>query len=169
MELADLIAAVKAAATKDALEALVKSELSLDLDKRKSLKSLRAEVLKGLGETVEEGDGDDDDASGEGAAGDSSAPAGGAGEGGAPADTSAPAAPTPAPTPTSVPVAAAPAAASEPTSAPAPAPVTPPVLEEMPEPEIAPAEGNRLLRHKTTGRTFVWTPALSKLSDLEEV
>lgn len=43
MDLADLIAAVKAAATKDALETLVKDELSLDLDKRKTLKALRAD------------------------------------------------------------------------------------------------------------------------------
>lgn len=55
MELEELIAAVKAANDKAELEALVKTELELDLDKRKSLDTLRAEVLKGLG--VEEGKG----------------------------------------------------------------------------------------------------------------
>jgi len=132
MELAELIAAVKAAATKDALESLVKAELSLDLDKRKALKTLRAEVLKGLGEDAEEGDDTRDD---------DEAPA------------------------------AFEIAADAPAEPPAPesAPVTPPALVEAPEPEIPAAVGNRLLRHKTTGRTFVWTPALSRLADLEEV
>ena len=54
MELTELIEAVKAAKDKPELEALVKRELQIDLDKRKSLDTLRAEVLKGLG--VEEGD-----------------------------------------------------------------------------------------------------------------
>jgi len=128
MELADLIAAVKAAATKDALESLVKAELSLDLDKRKALKTLRAEVLKGLGVDAEEGDEAEDE----------QAPG------------------------------AADIAADAPVE-PQAEPVTPPALEEAPEPEIPAAVGNRLLRHKTTGRTIVWTPALSRLADLEEV
>ncbi|MDH0100112.1 hypothetical protein N7320_02130 [Stutzerimonas stutzeri] len=132
MELAELIAAVKAAATKDALESLVKAELSLDLDKRKSLKALRAEVLKGLGEDAEEGDDTRDD---------EEAPA------------------------------AFEIAADAPAEIPAPeaAPITPPALEEAPEPEHKPAPGNRLLRNKSTGRTFIWTPALAALADLEEV
>lgn len=131
MELAELIAAVKTAATKDALESLVKTELSLDLDKRKSLKALRAEVLKGLGENAEEGDN----------TGEEEAPA------------------------------AIEIAADVPAKplAPEAAPITPPALEEAPEPEHKPAPGNRLLRHKTTGRTFVWTPALAASADLEEV
>lgn len=165
MELAELISAVKAAATKDALESLVKTELSLDLDKRKSLKALRAEVLKGLGETAEEGDDEDGgDTNGNGATDEGSAPAGSTG------DTAGASAETPAAAPVA-PVAAAPApaAAPEPSPGPAPAPVSPPELEEGPEPEIQPAVGNRLLRHKTTGRTFVWTPALAASADLEEV
>lgn len=130
MELAELIAAVKAAATKDALESLVKAELSLDLDKRKSLKALRAEVLKGLGENAEDGDDTDEEAP-----------------------------------------AAFEIAADAPAELPAPdaAPITPPALEEAPEPEHKPAAGNRLLRNKSTGRTFIWTPALAALADLEEV
>lgn len=158
MELADLIAAVKAAATKDALEALVKAELAIDLDKRKALKALRAEVLKGLGETTEEGGDDDTDGS--------EAATGSPGEGSEKVGSAAaqvsglPAAPAPVPALASQPVAAV---------TPAPAPVTPPALEEAPEPEHKPAPGNRLLRNKTTGRTFVWTPALAKLADLEEV
>lgn len=51
MELSDLIAAVKAATTKNDLAELVKAELSLDLNKNKTLKVLRAEVLNGLGVT----------------------------------------------------------------------------------------------------------------------
>lgn len=49
MELHELIEAVKAAADKGALEALVLAELGLNIDKRKSLETLRAEVLAGLG------------------------------------------------------------------------------------------------------------------------
>ncbi|WP_347506196.1 hypothetical protein [Pseudomonas anguilliseptica] len=49
MELHELVEAVKAATDKNALEALVKAELSIDLDKRKSLESLRSEILTGLG------------------------------------------------------------------------------------------------------------------------
>ena len=129
MELAELIAAVKAATTKDALESLVKAELSLDLDKRKTLKALRAEVLKGLGVDAEEGDDARDE---------EEAPA------------------------------AFEIAADSPVE-PQAEPVTPPALEEAPEPEIPAAVGNRLLRHRGTGRTFIWTPALSRLADLEEV
>lgn len=49
MELHELIEAVKAAVDKGALEALVLNELGLNLDKRKGLETLRAEVLSGLG------------------------------------------------------------------------------------------------------------------------
>lgn len=118
MELAELIDAVKAAKTKDALEALVKAELAIDLDKRKTLKALRAETLKGLGVTVDEGDDTDD---------------------------------------------------TEPPADEAPAQIAPPALDEAPAPAIEPATGNRLLRHKATGRTFVWAPVLAALADLEEV
>lgn len=156
MELAELIAAVKAAATKDDLESLVKTELSLDLDKRKTLKTLRAEVLKGLGETAEEGDDEDSDDT-NGTTGEGSDPAGSTSDtAGASAETPAAAMPAPAVT-------------SEPSPGTAPAPVTPPDLEEGPEPEIPPAVGNRLLRHKVTGRNVLWTSALAKLADLEEV
>lgn len=51
MELSDLIAAVQAAKTKNELAELVGAELSLDLNKNKTLKVLRAEVLNGLGIT----------------------------------------------------------------------------------------------------------------------
>lgn len=49
MELEQLIEAVKTAKDKAELEAFVQTELQIDLDKRKSLETLRAEVLKGLG------------------------------------------------------------------------------------------------------------------------
>lgn len=165
MELAELIAAVKAAATKDALESLVKAELSLDLDKRKSLKALRAEVLKGLGETAEEGDDEDGgDAKGDATIGEGSGPADSAGDtAGAPAEN-------PAATTVATAVAApAPAATAKPSAAPVQAPVTPPALDEAPAPAPAPVASNRLLRNKSTGRTFIWTPALAALADLEEV
>ena len=55
MGLNELIEAVKAATTKDALESLVKQHLGIDLDKRKALETLRAEVLKGLGAESEVG------------------------------------------------------------------------------------------------------------------
>lgn len=166
MDLADLIAAVKAAATKDALETLVKDELSLDLDKRKTLKALRAEVLKGLGETVEESGDDDADGSGTGTGSPGESPENGNAAVQAPESAAAPA-PTPAPESTAA--APQPVAATTPMVTPTPAPVTPPDLDEAPEPAIKPAVGNRLLRHKVTGRTVLWTPALSKLADLEEV
>lgn len=51
MELSDLIGAVEAAKTKNELAILVSAELSLDLNKNKTLKVLRAEVLNGLGIT----------------------------------------------------------------------------------------------------------------------
>lgn len=57
MGLNELIEAVKAATTKDALESLVKQHLGIDLDKRKALETLRAEVLKGLGAEPEVGAG----------------------------------------------------------------------------------------------------------------
>lgn len=164
MDLADLIAAVKAAATKDALETLVKDELSLDLDKRKTLKALRAEVLKGLGETVEESVDDDGSETGTGSPGES--PENGTAAAQAPEPAAAPA---PTPDPESTAAAPPPVAATTPMVTPTPAPVTPPDLDEAPEPAIKPTVGNRLLRHKVTGRTVLWTPALSKLADLEEV
>ncbi|GEM_PF-2203793 len=168
MELAELIAAVKAAATKDALESLVKVELSLDLDKRKSLKALRAEVLKGLGETAEEegGDADGGDAKGDATIGEGSGPADSAG------DTTGAPAENPAATTVATAVAApapAPAATAKPSAVPVQAPVTPPALDEAPAPAPAPVASNRLLRNKSTGRTFIWTPALAALADLEEV
>ncbi|MHB0820123.1 hypothetical protein ACYCFK_17835 [Stutzerimonas stutzeri] len=59
MELNELIAAVKAAKDKAELEALVKAELQIDLDRRKSLETLRGEVLKGLGADAGESGGDE--------------------------------------------------------------------------------------------------------------
>ncbi|MCP9337641.1 hypothetical protein [Stutzerimonas xanthomarina] len=166
MDLADLIAAVKAAATKDALETLVKDELSLDLDKRKTLKALRAEVLKGLGETVEESGDDDADGSETGTGSPGESPENGTAAAQAPEPAAAPA---PTPDPESTAAAPQPVAATTSIVTPTPASVTPPALDEAPEPAIKPAVGNRLLRHKVTGRTVLWTPALSKLADLEEV
>jgi hypothetical protein len=63
MELSELIAAVKAATTKNDLAELVKAELSLDLNKNKTLKVLRAEVLNGLGvtEDADQGVSEDDE------------------------------------------------------------------------------------------------------------
>lgn len=54
MELYELVAAVKSAKTKSDLADLVSAELSLDLDKNKTMKSLRAEVLSGLGVTEDD-------------------------------------------------------------------------------------------------------------------
>ena len=137
MELSDLIAAVKSARTKGDLIDLVKTELSLDLNKNKTMKALRAEVLNGLGVTeVDEGEAE-----------------------------------------TAVDLAEegqnqAVAAVVEEVEGNAVI-VTQPLIVPPAEPEKpAPAKtekANRILRHKTTGNTFIWTPALSNLSDLEEV
>lgn len=155
MELSDLIAAVKAASTKDDLEALVKAELSIDLDKRKSLKALRAETLKGLGATDDEtGDADDTGEDGEGVKGDEVASAGVTD--GARDDAHG--------VKLEQGQSAAPGQAADFVDA-----ITPPGLEGAPEPEIAPATGNRLLRNKVTGATFIWTPVLAKLPSMEEV
>lgn len=64
MGLNELIEAVKAATTKDALESLVKQHLGIDLDKRKALETLRAEVLKGLGAESDSGVGAGDQGGG---------------------------------------------------------------------------------------------------------
>lgn len=56
MELPELIAAVKAAKTKNDLAELVSKELSLDLNKNKTMSALRAEVLNGLGVTEDAGE-----------------------------------------------------------------------------------------------------------------
>lgn len=99
LSIEDLIAAVKAAKTKDGLEALVKEQLGLDIDKRRALKDLRTEVLAGLSDDK--------------------------------------------------------------------------VDEELPELEDEPEQPEqpkqRLMRNKKTGRTYIWTPILAKLPDLEEV
>jgi hypothetical protein len=44
-----------------------------------------------------------------------------------------------------------------------------PTLGDEPEPEPKQPAAGRILRHKETGREFVWTPALAKLANLEEV
>ncbi len=114
MELHDLIAAVKAAPDKDSLAELVKTELGLDLNRRKSLAELRDSVLAGLAIEPEQRP-----------------------------DTPAPVAPPD--------IAAALPDIGE----------TPSAEQEAPK--------QRILRNKKTGRVFVWTPELAKLSDLEEV
>ncbi|SEJ46712.1 hypothetical protein SAMN05216201_10987 [Pseudomonas linyingensis] len=154
MELHELIEAVKAAADKGALEALVLAELGLNIDKRKSLETLRAEVLAGLNAA----DGD-------------------------PVPQPPVTAQVPAQAPAAIPVSLEsleqleslelpelPKLAEESESAaPAPNPIPElPELEDEPEP-VAPVPKQRLLRHKDNGRLLVWTSALAGLTELEEV
>ena len=128
MELHELIEAVKAAKDKGELEALVKRELSIDLDRRKSLEVLRQSVLAGLGSDAR-----------------------------AAVEEAAPEAEE---------LAQAPVEAEVPAEE-QPKLTMPEIADELAE-EV-PAPHLRLLRNKKTGREFVWTPALAKLADLEEV
>ena len=140
MELKDLIAAVKAAKTKNELADLVSDELSLDLNKNKTMKALRAEVLNGLGVTEDDSADEDNpeelvDLSAEGAE-------------------------------------QAVTAAIEKLDSGAvivTQPLTVPAADEAPAPAPKPSTENRLLRNTKSGRTFIWTPVLAKLPDMEEV
>lgn len=140
MELKDLIAAVKAAKTKNELADLVSDELSLDLNKNKTMEALRAEVLNGLGVTEDDSAGEDEpevfvDPAAEGADQTVTATA-------EELDNGAVIVTQPLVVP-----------AAEDPSAPAPKPST----------------DNRLLRNTKSGRTFIWTPVLAKLPGMEEV
>lgn len=140
MELKDLIAAVKAAKTKNELADLVSDELSLDLNKNKTMKALRAEVLNGLG--VTEDDSADEDK---------------------PEELIDLAAEEADQTVT---------AAIEKLDSGAvivTQPLTVPAADEAPAPSPKPSTENRLLRNTKSGRTFIWTPVLAKLPDMEEV
>lgn len=155
----ELIAAVKAAKTKDELEALVKGELGIDLDKRRGLDTLRTDILAGLGAT--------DDAQEQG--GDTGqADVGLEGQ----QATDEPVAVQPPAEALVVDIApSAFAIISAPTESTG--------LELAPElPELGdednlvlaePAPQNRLLRNRENSREFVWTPELAKLPHMEEV
>ncbi len=145
MELKDLIAAVKAAKTKNELADLVSDELSLDLNKNKTMKALRAEVLNGLG--VTEDDSADEDKPVEDK----------------PEELIDLAAEEADQTVT---------AAIEKLDSGAvivTQPLTVPAADEAPAPAPKPSTENRLLRNTKSGRTFIWTPVLAKLPDMEEV
>lgn len=140
MELYELVAAVKSAKTKSDLADLVSAELSLDLDKNKTMKSLRAEVLSGLG--VTEDDGADE---------------------GEPEVLIDPAAEGADQTVTAA-VEKLDSGAVIVTQ-----PLVVPAADEAPAPAPKPSTENRLLRNTKSGRTFIWTPVLAKLPDMTEV
>ena len=145
MELKDLIAAVKAAKTKNELADSVSDELSLDLNKNKTMKALRAEVLNGLG--VTEDDSADEDKPVEDK----------------PEELIDLAAEEADQTVT---------AAIEKLDSGAvivTQPLVVPAADEAPAPAPKPSTENRLLRNTKSGRTFIWTPALAKLPDMTEV
>ena len=48
-------------------------------------------------------------------------------------------------------------------------PLVVPAADEAPAPAPKPSTENRLLRNTKSGRTFIWTPVLAKLPDMEEV
>lgn len=152
----ELIAAVKAAKTKDELEALVKAELGIDLDKRRGLENLRADILAGLGAMQQEQQVGVSQAEQPQLPGES--------EHGKEVQegrdvlaviedsTQLPAEPLADGGLESV-------AESE---------LQLPELEDEDEPE-KPAPRNRMLRNRENGREFVWTPELAKLNHMEEV
>ena len=140
MELKDLIAAVKAAKTKNELADLVSDELSLDLNKNKTMKALRAEVLNGLG--VTEDDSADEDKPEE------------------LIDLAAEEADQTV-TATTERLDSGAVIVTQ--------PLTVPAADEAPAPAPKPSTENRLLRNTKSGRTFIWTPVLAKLPDMEEV
>ncbi|MGP3789773.1 hypothetical protein [Pseudomonas sp. B392_1p] len=154
MELHELIEAVKAAKDKGELETLVKRELGIDLDRRKSLEVLRQSVLAGLG--VDSADSESapvEDKTGPMTLKDES-------KGGATESE------TIEPEEVLAPVTAAEAGAPE-AEIVEPGLTMPEIGDEPVDEEPAPSQ--RLLRNKKTGRVFVWTPALAKLADLVEV
>lgn len=141
MELKDLIAAVKSAKTKADLADLVKENLDLDLNTNKTMKALRAEVLNGLGVTEDDSAGEDE--------------------------------------PEALIDPAAAEGADQTVTATAEEldngavivtqPLVVPAAEDPPAPAPKPSTDNRLLRNTKSGRTFIWTPVLAKLPDMEEV
>lgn len=152
----ELIAAVKAAKTKDELEALVKGELGIDLDKRRGLETLRTDILAGLGVT--------DDAQEQG--GDTGQP--GAGLEQQEQALQQPAEPLIVDT---APVVGT--AAIEHVLLGGAGLALEPELPELGDEDnlvlAEPAPQNRLLRNRENGREFVWTPELAKMSHMEEV
>lgn len=140
MELKDLIAAVKAAKTKNELADLVSDELSLDLNKNKTMKALRAEVLNGLGVTEDDSAGEDEP----------EVPIDPAAEG---ADQTV--------TDTAEKLDSGDVVVTQ--------PIIVPAAEVAPAPAPKPSTDNRLLRNTKSGRTFIWTPVLAKLPGMEEV
>ena len=140
MELKDLIAAVKAAKTKNELADLVSDELSLDLNKNKTMKALRAEVLNGLGVTEDDSaDEDKPEVLIEPAA-----------EGADQAVTAT-------------------AEESDSGAVIVTQSLVVPAADKAPAPTPKPSTENRLLRNTKSGRTFIWTPVLAKLPDMTEV
>lgn len=145
MELKDLIAAVKAAKTKNELADLVSDELSLDLNKNKTMKALRAEVLNGLG--VTEDDSADEDKPDEDK----------------PEELIDLAAEEADQTVTAT------AEESDSGAVIVTQPLTVPAADEAPAPAPKPSTENRLLRNTKSGRIFIWTPVLAKLPGMTEV
>lgn len=152
----ELVAAVKAAKTKDELEALVKAELGIDLDKRRGLETLRTDILAGLGVA--------DDAQEQG--GDTGQP--GAGLEQQEQALQQPAEPLIVDTAPVVGTAAIEHVLLGGAG----------LALELELPELGdednlvlaePAPQNRLLRNRENGREFVWTPELAKMSHMEEV
>lgn len=189
MGLHELIEAVKAATTKEDLADLVQKELDVSIDRRKSLETLRAEVLVGLAGAVSDVGPDSLGSAAvvepqpePSAAQPAALPEVGqdlvenAAVAVAMADKAVPAAAT---------VLEMPAATlSEPLAdggllvtgmainalaeVPSEPGLTLPELE--PEPVSEPIKPKqRMLQHKKTGRLFVWTPELAAMSELEEV
>lgn len=170
----ELIAAVKAAKTKDELEILVKEELGIDLDKRRKLEDLRGDILAGLGAGQEDQAGGQQEEAGaqqqeqseqqpeQGAEQQQDAPQGQAEP--APQEQPAPvlivdSIQLPDMPPVSVGLDLA--AEHE---------VLLPEIEGNEEVELEePAPCNRMLRNRENGREFVWTADLAKLAHMEEV
>lgn len=156
----ELIAAVKAAKTKDELEALVKAELGIDLEKRRGLETLRTDILAGLGVT--------DDAQEQG--GDTGQP--GADQEQQEQALQQPAEPLIVDTAPVVGTAAIEHVLLDSGAGLALAPELPELPELGDEDNLVlaePAPQNRLLRNRENGREFVWTPELAKMSHMEEV
>lgn len=153
----ELIAAVKAAQSKDDLEALVKGELGIDLDKRRKLEDLRADILAGLGVT--------DDAQ---------EPSNDTGQADAGQEQQADGEPVVMQQLVELRVADTAPPASVIVSAPTES-IGLELEPELPELDgdnlilLEPTPQNRLLRNRENGREFVWTPELAKLPHMEEV
>ncbi|WXL27756.1 hypothetical protein WG219_10015 [Ectopseudomonas mendocina] len=157
----ELIAAVKAAKTKDELEILVKQELGIDLDKRRKLEDLRGDILAGLGAVLENVHQEPNSSEDSQLNGQTNQATGQEQEG---------AVLTEPQTPVTV-VAEAPMVGQpEPTNSLLDEAELPELEEEGGEWELEEtAPANRLLRNRENGREFIWTPELAKLSHMEEV